>query len=72
MPIQFPELPGWSFNADEVSIGVYRAFGQDLAGHRVETTGLDPITLIDQCKHAALRMMANPERPHDMPNDKHQ
>jgi len=28
MPREFPELPGWSFDAEEVSAGVYRAFGR--------------------------------------------
>lgn len=60
MPREFPELPGWSFDADEVSAGVYRAFGRDRAGRNVEATGLDPDALIEKCKQAALKMMADP------------
>jgi hypothetical protein len=60
MPHEFPELPGWSFDADEVSAGVYRAFGHDRAGRNVEATGLDPDALIEKCKQAALKMMVGP------------
>jgi hypothetical protein len=60
MPREFPELPGWSFDADEVSAGVYRAFGRDRAGRNVEATGLDPDALIEKCKQAALKMMTEP------------
>ena len=59
MPLEFPELPGWLFHADEVSAGVYRAQGHDRAGRSVEATGLDPDLLIENCKRAAIQMMAN-------------
>lgn len=59
MPREFSELPGWLFDADEVSAGVYRAFGRDHAGRNVEATGLDPDALIEKCKQAALKMMAD-------------
>ena len=55
----FAELPDWSFDADEVSAGVYRAFGRDRAGRNVEATGTDPETLIEKCRRAALQMMAD-------------
>jgi len=59
MPRTFPELPNWSFDADEVSAGVYRAFGRDRAGRNVEATGLDPDALIEKCRQAALQIMAD-------------
>jgi hypothetical protein len=59
MPREFPELPGWLFDADEVSAGVYRAFGRDRSGRNVEAKGLDPEVLIEKCKKAALQMMAD-------------
>ena len=59
MPKEFKELPGWSFDADEMSAGVYRAFGRDRAGRNVEATGLDPDALIEKCKQAAIQMMAD-------------
>lgn len=58
MPRIFPELPDWSFDADEISAGVYRAFGYDLGGRNVEATGIDPDALIEKCRRAALDMMA--------------
>jgi hypothetical protein len=58
MSVEFRELPGWSFDADEISAGVFKAFGRDRAGRTVEVTGLDPEMLIEQCKHAALQMMS--------------
>jgi hypothetical protein len=58
MPRSFPELPDWSFDADEVSAGVYRAFGRDRAGRNVEASGLDPEALIEKCRQAALEIMA--------------
>jgi hypothetical protein len=58
MARSFPELPDWSFDADEVSQGVYRAFGRDRAGRNVEAFGLDPEMLIEKCRQAALEIMA--------------
>ena len=54
----FPELPGWMFNVDEVSAGVYRVRGVDEAGRSVEHTGTDPSTLLDNCKNSAAKIQA--------------
>jgi hypothetical protein len=54
----FPELPEWSFDADEVSAGVYRAVGRDRLGRNVEATGIDPDVLIEDCRRAARELMA--------------
>jgi hypothetical protein len=54
----FPELPEWSFDADEVSPGVYRAFGCDRAGRNVEAFGPHPEALIQKCRQAAFEIMA--------------
>ena len=51
----FPDLPDWSFDADELSADVYRAFGRDNAGRSVESTSLDPEALIDECKEVAFQ-----------------
>jgi hypothetical protein len=59
MSIEFPELPGWWFDANEISAGVYRAFGQDKNGRKVEATGLDPDALIEKCREAALQVLVN-------------
>jgi hypothetical protein len=55
---RFPELPDWSFDIDEVSAGVYRAFGRDRHGRNVEACGLDPDALIGKCRQAAHELMA--------------
>ncbi|PWU18912.1 MAG: hypothetical protein C5B50_07800 [Verrucomicrobia bacterium] len=65
MPHTFPELPGWSFDAKEVSAGVYRVFGRDLPGRNVEATGLDPDALIEKCRRAALEIMAGVTKSSD-------
>ena len=46
-------------DADEASVGVYRAFGRDRAGRNVEASGVDPEALIEKCRQAALQMMAD-------------
>ncbi len=67
MARSFPELPGWLFDADEVSAGVYRAFGRDRAGRNVEASGVDPEALIEKCRQAALQMMADIQTSSDSP-----
>ncbi len=67
MPRSFPELPDWFFDADEVSAGVYRAFGRDRTGRNVEVSGLDPEVLIENCRQAALQMMAEIRKSSDSP-----
>lgn len=58
MTVQFPELPGWLFDAEEVSAGVYRAFGKDEHGRSVEFLGpTDPLALIQQCRESALEIV---------------
>jgi hypothetical protein len=65
MPRTFLELPDWSFNADEVSTGVYRASGCDRLGRNVEAMGVDPNALIEKCRLAALEMLAGTRHPND-------
>jgi hypothetical protein len=68
MAQQFSELPGWTFDADEVSAGVYQAFGRDRNGRSVEATGLDPEALIEKCRQAALQMMADAKKSNPTPS----
>jgi hypothetical protein len=72
MPQTFPELPGWSFDVDEVSANVYRAFGRDRAGRNVEATGLDPDTLVEKCRQAALQIRANARKCNGHSGGSHQ
>jgi len=57
MAIEFTEPSGWSFDADEVSAGVFRAVGFDRFGRKIEKTGTDPDALIEACRQDAIRMM---------------
>jgi hypothetical protein len=56
---QFPELPGWQFDLDEVSASVYEVIGEDRFGHRISAKGTDPDALLEQCRKEALRMVAD-------------
>jgi hypothetical protein len=42
----FDELPGWTFTVEEISAGVYRVGGRDLAGRSVSLTGEKPDKLL--------------------------
>lgn len=53
----FPELTGWSFDADEVSACVFMAVGSNRFGRKIEKTGTDPDALIEACRQDAIRMM---------------
>jgi hypothetical protein len=59
MPREFKELPDWSFAIDEVSSGVYRVLGHDLARRTVEATGPKLRVLIEKCLQAAIQVMAD-------------
>jgi hypothetical protein len=65
MPRSFPELPNWSFDAEEVSPGVYRAFGRDHAGRNVEVCGIEPEVLIEKCYQSALEIAEESGYPSD-------
>ncbi|MFH1870117.1 MAG: hypothetical protein ABIG36_05790 [Pseudomonadota bacterium] len=45
-----PDLPGWSFDIDEVSAGVYQIMATDKKGRRIFKTGIDPAALIEECR----------------------
>lgn len=57
MAVEFNELPGWQFDADEISAGVFKVIGMDQQGQSVEAIGPDPDELIRKCKQDALRVM---------------
>ena len=62
MAHSFPELPGWSFDAEEVSAGIYRAFGRDQSSRNVDASGSVPETLIEKGRQTALQIMGQQER----------
>ncbi len=56
MKRRFLDLPTWEFEIDEVSAGVYEVIGSDLSGHRVSAKGIDPESLMEQCRREALSL----------------
>jgi hypothetical protein len=61
---RFPELPGWTFTADEVSAGVYTVSARDESGRSMETTGTDYDALLEDARRWAAEHM------HDVPTRK--
>jgi hypothetical protein len=57
MAIEFTELSGWNFDANEVSADVFIVVGSDRFGRKIEKTGTDPDALIEACRQDAIRMM---------------
>jgi hypothetical protein len=48
------EPAGWTFDIDEVSMGVYEVTGRDEHGRRrVQMTGTDPDALLADCRKSA-------------------
>jgi hypothetical protein len=56
MKKQYPDLPGWTFEMEEVSASVYEAVGRDRTGHCVSAKGVDPDKVIDECKQEARKV----------------
>lgn len=49
----FEDLPGWGFEIEEISAGIYRVKGTDKAGRGIEATGTDLDALLDDCRRYA-------------------
>lgn len=61
--LSVPELPDWTFDADEESAGVYRVRGvHALSGLSVEALGTDLDALIQRCKVDAAELLAKVRR----------
>lgn len=52
----FSNLPAWTFEIEEVSAGVYKAIGTNLAGHSVKLSDTDYDALLSACRDAAQAM----------------
>jgi hypothetical protein len=46
----YPEHPGWTFQMQEVSAGVYEVSAISKNGRRISATGTDLNQLIEKCK----------------------
>jgi hypothetical protein len=53
MKYSFPEHPGWVFEVDELSIGVYVVRGVGELGQSVELKGFDEDKLLEECRRTA-------------------
>lgn len=51
--VTFVELPGWAFEVDEKSSGVYEAIGRSKNGATVVATASDPHEAIAGCMRSA-------------------
>lgn len=49
----FPDLPGWQFEMDEVSAGVYEVTARHRAGHCVSARDTDLEAALQQCRRDA-------------------
>lgn len=50
---RFVELPGWTFEIDEISAGIYSVKGVDEVGRSVASSGTDPDAVLNECKKSA-------------------
>lgn len=53
----FPDLPGWSFEINEVSAGVYEVIANDRHGRRFSDKDTDPDTLLEKCRQQARELV---------------
>jgi hypothetical protein len=56
MTKQFPDLPAWHFDMDELSARVYEVVGRDKTGHCVSAKGTDLDSLVDLCRKEARKI----------------
>jgi hypothetical protein len=61
MTVTLDDLPDWTFDADEVSMGVYRIHGRHRLGWTIELTACSEEDLISGARKAAREMaLRNP------------
>ncbi len=53
MKTEFPDLPGWTFEIDEVSFGMYEVYGRYDSAGVIRKTGTDPDALLAECRREA-------------------
>lgn len=53
MKMEFPDLPGWTFEVEEVSFGMYEVYGRYDSGGVIRKTGTDPDALLTECQREA-------------------
>lgn len=66
MKRSFQDLPGWTFEIEEVSANVYEIIGKDSVGHRVQLKGSDLDALLADARLSASKIRkASPRGPMD-------
>ena len=65
MKMELPELPGWSFEIEELPAGVHQITATEKGGRTFVMKGTDYETLLSECREeaAALSEQAQFERP---------
>jgi len=58
MNLPIDDLPDWSFDADEVSMGVYRIRGKNNLGWTIDLTTTSEQDLIGEARKAAQAMVS--------------
>jgi hypothetical protein len=53
MKMEFPELPEWSFEIEELSAGGYQITATDKGGHTFDMKGPDRALLLTECREEA-------------------
>lgn len=57
----FTDLPGWIFEIAEVSAGLFKVTGTDVHGRRVEASGIDDESVLNDCKKFAVSVSVLPD-----------
>jgi len=56
------ELPGWTFEVDEASAGVFEVVGLHTSGRSLRLVGTDPASLVDERVARSLASASKSER----------
>jgi hypothetical protein len=60
---EFSDLPGWTFEIDEVSNNLFQVVGRDSYGNRVEAMGVNSEAKpLEDCKRAAAKLIEDQRR----------
>lgn len=63
MKKSFQDVPGWTFDIEEVSANVYEVTGTDSVGHRVQIKGTDPDALLEDARESAKKIRERARAP---------
>jgi hypothetical protein len=56
MKQRIDKLPNWTFDVEEISMGVYRMLAEHRWGSRIDLTGIDPDALLKEAVASAEKM----------------